>query len=560
MKKRSAFIILPFLLLSSCGKMNTHLCLEDLMDKTEYKSEIVIDCFKYKGLQLDNIYINGVEKVMDDEIVLKNAGYYLLELQYTEEGITRVDSSRFVIFDPERGEAEWGLTKWVPKKVNRDPDFNKLTFVYPKRIPVGMPVPLIIIAGDSMLQSSLYLEAAFNESSFAIKHGIGSALIANVRNHELRGTVNEKPFSFRLEEFAEDPDELSGQLAGNYEIGENSLVSITEELRIPENVTLTIRAGTYISIAEKVNIINNGTIDILGTEDNPVTFVCSDPDRNWGGFISKTAGNTIQAQNTIFCQSGYHSGGEYDYGHAHSQALFYSESGSLVLDKCYMIDHAGQVFYPMKSYVSIHNCLIQRAITGGQINESQLEIHHTIFSDFPDDNTEYMDRDNDCLYLSASDADIDNCVFMYSKDDGLDSGGSEGGDIRVKNSFFESVFHEGAALSSSGNVFKSHTFKNCTFRNCGQGIELGYSSPNHSVVVDSCLFIENGIGIRYGDNYTTPHKGSMLVSNSLSIKNYSYDIWNMLRENWSPDPAKITFDNVSVSKENPLYPDLEIYE
>jgi hypothetical protein len=559
MKMRNAFILLLTLILSSCGKNSVYLCLDDLGDREEYNSEIIIDCFDYKGQTVESIVLNGTELAMEKEIVLKNAGFYLLELHYKVNGVSLIDTSRFVILDPERGEAEWGLAKWIPKKVNSDEEFSNMTFIHPKIIPAGT-IPLIAIAGDSILESKLYLEATIDLNPFAIKHGIGSFLLRNVTKQEIAGKVNEVPFTIQVDKFTASPYELSGELAGNVEIEENTIVSITGELMIPEGARLRILAGAYISISEKVNIVNNGTIEILGTQDNPVTFACASPEGYWGGIISKTAGNRLEATNSIFCQSGFHQGGEYDYGHAHRQALFYIENGSLFLDKCYMIDHAGQVVYPVNSLVSIRNCLFQRAITGGQINESQLEIQNTVFTDFPNDKEEYQDQDNDCLYISGSDADIDNCVFMYSKDDGLDSGGSAGGEITIKNSFFGSVFHEGAALSSGGNVVKNHTFINCTFQNCGQGIELGYSSPNHRVFVDSCRFIENGIGIRYGDNYTSPHNGSMSVKNSISINNYSEDIWNMLRENWSPDPEKITVENVRVSKKNPLYPELELYE
>ena len=73
----------------------------------------------------------------------------------------------------------------------------------------------------------------------------------------------------------------------------------------------------------------------------------------------------------------------------------------------------------------------------------------------PDD---FQDKDNDALYLSASDAEIENTTFMYAKDDGLDSGNQEGGEINLTNCRFEACFHEGAALSSGGTVVKNHTF------------------------------------------------------------------------------------------------------
>jgi hypothetical protein len=151
---------------------------------------------------------------------------------------------------------------------------------------------------------------------------------------------------------------------------------------------------------------------------------------------------------------------------------------------------------------------------------------------------------------------ISNSVFMFAKDDGLDSGASGGGEVILTNCRFEANFHEGAALSSGHSSVKLHRVSNCLFTNCGQGLELGYSSPNHHVEVDSCRFIENGIGIRYGDCYDFPHHGFIHVANSESLENKVYDVWNMNREHWAADTFHMSFENVVVTTPNPMYPEL----
>ena len=166
----------------------------------------------------------------------------------------------------------------------------------------------------------------------------------------------------------------------------------------------------------------------------------------------------------------------------------------------------------------LDDILVQRAQTGGQVNYSDLTLRNSVFTDFPDDSYVFQDKDNDALYLSASDAEIDNTRFMFAKDDGLDSGNQEGGEIILTNCRFEACFHEGAALSSGSNVVKSHTFRDCVFTNCGQGLELGFSSPNHVVIAENCMFLNNGIGIRYGDNYDwSDINGKMIIKNSFSL-------------------------------------------
>jgi hypothetical protein len=224
-----------------------------------------------------------------------------------------------------------------------------------------------------------------------------------------------------------------------------------------------------------------------------------------------------------------------------------------------MLDHIGQIFYPQNATLTVDNILVQRAQTGGQVNYSDLTIRNSVFTDFPDDSYVFRDEDNDALYLSASDAEIENTIFMFAKDDGLDSGNEEGGEINLTNCRFEACFHEGAALSSGNSAVKNHTFTECVFTNCGQGLELGFSSPNHTVVADKCLFLYNGIGIRYGDNYDWSEvDGKMLITNSFSLYN-DKDVWNMVRINWSPKLQNMVFENTRVSALCPQYPRLELY-
>ena len=122
---------------------------------------------------------------------------------------------------------------------------------------------------------------------------------------------------------------------------------------------------------------------------------------------------------------------------------------------------------------------------------------------------------------------------MWSKDDGIDSGGSSGGDVQIDNCHFEGIFHEAMALSSGGSVTKNHDISNSTFKNNGQGIELGYSSPNHQVLVTDCQFEENMIGVRYGDNYDWEVSGHMELINCSFANNIDKDIWNFVRSEWA---------------------------
>jgi hypothetical protein len=353
-------------------------------------------------------------------------------------------------------------------------------------------------------------------------------------------------------------NELKGTISSAVEIPANSFVKVTANLEITSAGSLTVHEGTIILIDEAVDINHSGPIVFSGTDENPIFVTCSSKEKYWGGFITSATGGSIEAQYTIFCQSGYHDTGSYTWGHAGRQALFYTENSTLKLDHCFMLDHIGQIFYPQYATLTLDDILVQRAKTGGQLNNTDLTLRNSVFTDFPDDSNVFQDKDNDALYLNGTDAEIENTAFMYAKDDGLDSGASEGGTVTVTNCRFEACFHEGAALSSVDPAVKNHTFTGCVFTNCGQGLELGYSSPNHTVTAENCMFLNNGIGIRYGDNYDWSEvNGKMIIKNSFSLNN-DKDVWNMVRMNWSPKLENLSFENTMVSQFCPQYPELEI--
>jgi hypothetical protein len=372
--------------------------------------------------------------------------------------------------------------------------------------------------------------------------------------------IGGKKFSASLAKISNADMELSGTISSAIEIQANSLVRISGNLNIASTGSLTVHEGAVILIDESLDINLSGPIIFSGTAANPVFVTCSRNDKYWGGFITREPGGTVEAKYTIFCQSGYHDSDDYAWGHAGRQALFYTENSTLTLDHCFMTDHIGQIFYPKNAVLTLDNILVQRAKTGGQVNNTELTLGNSVFTDFPDDSYVFQDSDNDALYLNASDAVITNTVFMFAKDDGLDSGADGGGDISVTDCRFEACFHEGAALSSVNPAVKNHFFDECVFTNCGQGLELGYSSPNHSVVADNCTFSHNGTGIRYGDNYDwSDVDGKMLIRNSSSLYN-DKDVWNMVRMIWSPKLENLSFENTVVSKFCPQYPELIIFQ
>lgn len=488
-------------------------------------------------------------------------GFYELILIYNSAQQGN-DTILFTTTTEERELSEWGIKTWVPAPYKTVPlGSENVEIYYPHRYTDLIKVPFIFYIRESGTVKGIYCLSKCTTSGdvFNVKQGVGSVNIAaSAISGKADFVIGGKKFSASLAKISNADMELSGTISSAIEIQANSLVRISGNLNIASTGSLTVHEGAVILIDEAVDINVSGPIIFSGTAANPVFVTCSRNDKYWGGFITREPGGTIEATYTIFCQSGYHDSDDYAWGHAGRQALFYTENSTLTLDQCFMTDHIGQIFYPKNAVLKLNNILVQRAKTGGQLNNTDLTLRNSAFTDFPDDSYVFQDSDNDALYLNASDAVITNTVFMFAKDDGLDSGADGGGDITVTDCRFEACFHEGAALSSVSPVAKNHFFGGCVFTNCGQGLELGYSSPNHSVVADNCTFSYNGTGIRYGDNYDwSDVNGKMLIKNSSSLHN-DKDVWNMVRMIWSPKLEKLSFENTVVSKFCPQYPGLEI--
>lgn len=521
------------------------------------------------ALENDNSNINSAilnNKAIDfsfgDFIEFTETGFYELILKYKDTKQPN-DTFLFTTKTEERELSEWGIRAWVPATYS----FVKLKSetvepYYPRRYTDLIKVPFIFYIKEAGSVKEIFCHGKCNATAdtFNIKQGVGSVNIAASAISDKAGfTIGGRQLSLSLTKISQPDIELSGTITTAREIPANSLVRISGNLNISSSGSLTVREGAVIVIEEAADINVSGPIVFSGTAVDPVFVTCSDMDKYWGGFITRVPGGTIDAKYAIFCQSGYHDTEEYAWGHAGRQALFYTENSTLKLDHCYITDHIGQIFYPVNATLIFDNILIQRAKTGGQINNSELTLRNSVLTDFPVESDEFIDNDNDALYLDASDATIDNTTFMFAKDDGLDSGAGEGGEVIVTNCRFESCFHEGAALSSIDPAIKHQTFSGCIFTNCGQGLELGYSSTNHTVVADNCLFLYNGVGIRYGDNYDWSEvHGTMVIKNSFSLYN-DRDVWNMVCMSWKPKLENMSFINTRVSKYCPQYPELILY-
>lgn len=534
--------------------------ISEFQSKTNHSSAIRLLDDKYLA-DMQSAKLNGEVVSFDPTLSIEEPDFYDLVISYNEGQTIVTDTFLFVITNPDRGATEWGLKTWIPSEFSEDVlTIETVEMVHPAKYLEDIYFPVVVNIIDAGKIKPLYIKSVLNGKPFNIKRGRGSLSLDLSSTNQVALEVSGNNQNRNIEKNQSDLIELPATLVGEVLIPAYGVVHISSDIDIPESSSLIFSEGSIVKVDEGVTIRNRGSVEFNGSEMNPILVTCSEKGKYWGGFISSGSSAGITAKNTFFCYSGYNTSSEHNYGHAQRQALFKLENTTIDVENSYFIDHIGQLFYPTHSELDIRNVFVQRVKTSGEISSSNLRLSNSFFTDFPDDSQNFRDEDNDALYISNSNATITNCTFMYAKDDGVDSGSDNGGGvIEIADSHFEAIFHEGAALSSYDGV-KTHTISGSTFQNCGQGIELGFSSANHNVIIDNCLIQKNLIGIRYGDNYQSSDlNGRMQIKNSLSIDNIKKDIWNMGHKRWSPTIENLNFESTYVSTLSEQYPEVELY-
>ena len=403
---------------------------------------------------------------------------------------------------------------------------------YSKNVTAGVVFPIVLKKRDvnprhNIVEFFLVRIDGRTETILEVKRGMGSAILSiTERGDHLIELTNENgvvTIGLKIHVFAEDEisiRELSGVLAGNdLNWDSTAVIHITNDVYVPAGNVLNVGAGTIILVSGKVNIFVEGDVHCLGTYESPILFSASD--QPWG-MIHHT-GLTNFYQHTLFTGGG---GDEsYIFGHSESQPVLSGKDCNIDLENICISDNIGKALGFFRSVVNLRRSLITRCDTGGELVATLANIEDCWFMDIPDNTlTKHFDS-NDALYLhepwiGGSDITrIYNSVFINGKNDGIDHNGAN---VLIESCVFSDFDDEGIATSASKNI---EIFNSLIF-NCEQGVESGYGGA--TVKVDHCLMINNEIGLRFGDEYEWGNNGSLIVTNSISVSNSKYNVWNFV--------------------------------
>ncbi len=496
-------------------------------DKTTYNNTVTFTVGTQAGFDY-NATLNWKPIATGVPVVVNKADFYELRVDATNQVGGAVTSlyRRFIVIATERAATEWGLPPHTPFPVIQSSSNEfagaRLRVLAPTDFPTGYEIPIVawVVDQNNHAVRANGLLSATGQNPIQLKRGTGSGFLAS---NQPPGTLNYSPSvggvmtnkSINLETNTAWSN-VSGLLSGTTTWPDQSRIRVTGHLLIPAGSTLNIGAGSIVLLNAGVNITNNGAVVINGSVEQPVLFMPNSRSQPWGGFFMRTGTGSLNATGAIFVASGADpSGGA---GHRPEQCLFLVDSTpTLTLVDSAAIYLAGQMGHAFNGGTfTFTRFLMQRATTGGEYTGSTWRVNDSAFIECPDDTVNFVDGDNDALYFVSGSQSFTNTLFGWTKDDGVDSGGSGYGPLTYESCWFEGTFHEGNSLSGFKNVYTRGT----VYFDCGQGIEGGYESPTSRV--DSCFFSMCQSGIRHGDNYSSmlEYTGPMTATNNISIYNY----------------------------------------
>ena len=538
-------------------------------DKGTYNNSVTLTVVTQAGYTY-SASLNYKPIATGTPVLVNLPDFYELRVDATNTTTTNVTSQylRFLVNASERLNTEWGLPPHTPFPVIQSSASEfagaHLRVLTPSNFPAGYEIPVVgwVVNDEEHAVRANGLLSAPGQNSIQLKRGVGSGFLSSNQAPgmlsypaSIGGLTTNKEINL---ETNTTWTTVSGILSGSTVWPAQSRIRVTGHLTLPPGSTLTIGAGSVVLLNAGINITNNGALVINGSVDEPVIFMPNSRAQPWGGFFMRTSTGSINGAGVIFVASGADPNG--GAGHRPEQCLFLVDSTPTIsLTDSAAIFLAGQMGHAYNGGTfRFTRFLLQHATTGGEYTSASFTVNDSAFIEFPDDSTNFVDGDNDGLYFVSGSHFFTNTLFGWTKDDGIDSGGSGYGPLTYQSCWFEATFHEGNSLSGYKNVLSQNT----VYFDCGQGIEDGYNAPTGRL--DNCFFSMCKSGIRHGDNYDTigNYDGRFLATNCISIYNHR-DIFGFNWHNpggWTNSYDRFWVSNNLVSVLDTNYPNNALWD
>ena len=532
----------------SASVVQAQITVEGISDQAETSSEVVFRVLSEPGYT----YTSTLDEYPIDEdqwITVEIEGYHQVDVTRTNNvggGPIETERVRFAI-NSDRGNSEWGLWPWTPfppiDSSSNETQSASLQVIVPSAFPPMMEIPIVTLMenNDGLWKrlNGTVAVSGFPGDGVTVKRGVGHEFLPGQETGTVinaQAVLKTASTNFTIE--IDDSNlwtAVSGSITQNTSWTENSRIHVESGLLIDSGVELTVEKGTVVMVNPDIEIEIQGTLNVQGTRRDPVVFTPASRSAPWGGLILDGSASRMLANGAIFMGSGADPDWMDNNGyssHRDEQPLLFLDTGSsAALTNVFITGGSGQAFHGEDGDLELYHCLVENVISAGQFNGGEVRVYRSALVGFPYADDAFADDDNDGLYLASGDLLIEDSLFGWAKDDGIDAGSGADGSVVMRRCWIEACFHEGLAMSSSGGSSKTLDISDTVAVNCGQAIEAGFGTPN--IYADHCLLIDNEIGFRFGDNYGWNYTGSLQTTNSIAIHNYR-DIWNFDRDTWAP--------------------------
>lgn len=570
--------LLPLLaLLALPHSAPSEITVNGISDETSRDNRATFTIPSEAGFTIEAV-LDGTPVALDTPVEITEAGYYELSVTKTNDSDLSEESEliKFIVIDRSRGSSERGLRTWTPyPTIDSAPEAfanTRLEVVAPAALPLGFEIPVITRLRDTTTGEGVRLNGTIEipelpGTSMRLLRGFGSQLIPSpeistqIDLNPVIGNLT-TPISVQVEPTTTWTT-VSSDVTNSTDWGSNARIHVTQNFTVATGATLTIGPGTIVQLDPGVDLEIEGALQIDGTVTEPAFFTNVPGETPWGGIFLRQETAVVNATGTIFTGSGadqdWFNGSGYSHHRDEQATILMDTSETCFFTDCFFIDLQGQALHGNNASINVNDCLFQRLPTVGQFNGGSVTVTSSALLEFPDVSDNFSDDDNDGIYFTAGSHSLIETVIGWARDDGVDAGSGNSGNVTVSGGWFEACFHEGMAWSGQGrtiNVSETVAF------NSGQGIEAGWSgsATNGSpvvTVVDS-LCIGNHIGWRFGDNYDWDYDGELNISDSISLYN-DRNVWGLEWDSWTYRIDKMTVENNHLSELDNRHPNNAVW-
>jgi hypothetical protein len=265
-------------------------------------------------------------------------------------------------------------------------------------------------------------------ATVVLRNGLGSALVtigaaAGTPEIEINAAANDLGGSRTLRSLEGQPEiAVTGEL-GTGLTEWSGIVHVTGNLVVPAGATLRVLAGTLVLIdgvatdEAGYSIVIKGTLECVGTAEQPITFTARNPARPWGEIDHDGASPSLY-QHTILTRGGNSDRG----GHTNTGPIVRADNSTITFENSSLADTKGKTMTASGSELAFYDCLFTRSVMGPEIGGTGLVLERSWIEEM------YGTDDNDGIYLHDQQAGqtitLHGCVVASGDDDAVDTLGS----------------------------------------------------------------------------------------------------------------------------------------